>query len=51
MADPGDVLVERVAGTPEREWFYRSGRESVRGITRDRRARRGERRPNRLVEP
>jgi SAM-dependent methyltransferase len=29
MPDPGDVLVERVAGTTDRAWFYDSGRDSV----------------------
>ncbi len=34
MPDPGDSLVARVAGSPSREWFYGSGRESVRETER-----------------
>lgn len=34
MPDPGDSLIARVAGSPSREWFYGSGRESVRETER-----------------
>ncbi len=34
MPDPGDDLVIRVDGVPDRTWFYWSGRESVRETER-----------------
>ncbi len=34
LPDPGDLLVERVAGMADRGWFYHSGRESVRELDR-----------------
>jgi SAM-dependent methyltransferase len=32
--DPGEELIERIAGTPDRNWFYWSGRESIRELER-----------------
>lgn len=34
MPDPGDVLLARVAGTTDRQWFRDSGRDSVRELER-----------------
>jgi acetyltransferase-like isoleucine patch superfamily enzyme/SAM-dependent methyltransferase len=34
MADPGDDLIARVVGAPDRTWFYWTGRESVRELER-----------------
>jgi SAM-dependent methyltransferase len=34
LPDPGDVLVERVAGSTDRSWFYESGQKSVRELER-----------------
>jgi acetyltransferase-like isoleucine patch superfamily enzyme/SAM-dependent methyltransferase len=34
MPDPGDDLIARVVGAPDRMWFYWTGRESVREVQR-----------------